>query len=157
MSRTDRALETFAKSRLGGWYFIRVAPKIDVPLLKASKGRFSANVGTQVCLLETTGAKSGQVRLNPLVYVKDGDRVVLTASKAGATKHPAWFHNLKANPDVRVALEGRWLDARARVTEGEERGRLWAEVNDYYAGYDTYQGRAGARVIPVVVLEPKAG
>jgi F420H(2)-dependent quinone reductase len=78
----------------------------------------------------------------------------LVASKAGAPRHPAWFHNVRANPDVAVTVDGERRAMRARVAEGEERERLWAVVCDHYTGYAAYQKRSGRRVIPVVVLDP---
>ncbi len=153
MNRFERVLESFAKSRAGGWWFVNVANKLDPPLLKATNGRFSTAVGTPVLLLRSRGAKSGQLRETPLLYDTDADRIVLVASKAGAAKHPAWYHNLRAHPDVEVIAAGRSGRYRAHEAEGDERARLWDDVNDLYAGYETYQGRAGARRIPVMVLE----
>jgi deazaflavin-dependent oxidoreductase (nitroreductase family) len=152
----ERALERFASSKAGGWYFINVANKVDKHLVPATDGRVSTAIGQQVLVVETTGAKSGTKRRIPLVYVTDGDAIVLIASKGGAPKNPAWYHNLKAHPDVRVWAKGRSGSYRAREAEGEERDRLWAKAVDYYAGYDTYQGRTGGRRIPVMVLEPIA-
>ena len=154
LSRWERSLENFARSRAGGWYFVNVAMRVDRVLLPLTRGRVSSAPGQQVLLLETVGAKSGQRRRTPLVYVTDGDRIVLIASKAGAKRHPSWFHNLRANPRVKVLAPGRSGEYNAREAEGEERERLWREACDYYAGYDTYQDRAGSRRIPVVVLEP---
>lgn len=96
----------------------------------------------------------GQERRTPLTFLPDGDAIVLVASKAGSEKHPAWYHNLRANPEVRFLAKGRERAYRAHDAEGAERDRLWAAVNDLYAGYETYQGRTGGRRIPVVVLEP---
>ena len=139
---------------MGGWYFVNVAMRLDRHVLPLTRGRLSTAPGTNVLLLETVGAKSGQVRKTPLVYVTDGDHIVLIGSKAGAPKHPAWVHNLRKNPRVKVLAPGRNGDYVAREAEGDERKRLWAEAVDYYAGYETYQQRAGKRRIPVVVLEP---
>ena len=147
-------LERFAASPAGGWYFINVANKIDRHLVPATRGKVSSAIGQQVLVVETIGAKSGQPRRIPLVYVTDGDDIVLIASKGGAPKNPAWYHNLKANPEVRVWAKGRSGRYRAREAEGEERERLWAAAVDYYAGYETYQARTGGRRIPVMVLEP---
>jgi deazaflavin-dependent oxidoreductase (nitroreductase family) len=154
LNRWERAMEDFAKSRPGGWLFVNVFNRIDPFLLKASGGRLSLAVGRPVLLLTHTGARSGERRETPLLFTADGDRIVLVASKAGAARHPAWYHNLRANPRAEVlAPGGRSGTYLAREAEGEERDRLWAAVNDLYAGYDVYQGRAGARRIPVVVLE----
>jgi deazaflavin-dependent oxidoreductase (nitroreductase family) len=156
MNRVERALESFAASKAGGWFYVRVANKIDTPLLRLSNGRVSLSVGQQVLLLTARGAKSGKPRAAPLLYMLDGDRIVLIASNAGNVKHPSWYHNIKAHPDVDVKAKGRSGRYRAREAEGEERERLWALANDYYRGYDVYQERAGARRIPVIVLERAA-
>jgi deazaflavin-dependent oxidoreductase (nitroreductase family) len=154
LSGWERMLERIGASKPGGWWFVNVSPHIDRRLVPATDGRFSTAIGQQVLVVETIGAKSGQPRRTPLVYVTDGDRIVVIASKAGAKKHPAWYHNLKANPEVQVWAKGRSGRYRAREAEGEERDRLWALAADYYSGFDTYQSRAGGRKIPVMVLEP---
>ena len=150
----ERPLERLAKTRAGGWYFLNVAMPIDRRLLPLTNGRISCTPGQQVGLLRTVGAKSGAPRETPLLYVTDGDRIVLIASKAGAAKHPAWLHNLRKNPNVSfLAPRGRTGEYVAHEAAGPERDRLWDDAVDYYAGYDTYQGRTGGREIPVVVLE----
>ncbi|MEI8333853.1 MAG: nitroreductase family deazaflavin-dependent oxidoreductase [Chloroflexota bacterium] len=108
--------------------------------------------GRPVLLLTTTGAKSGQPRLAPLVYSRDGDRYVIMASKGGAPDHPAWYHNLLVHPVVTVEVGGETFEARASVTEGAERDRLFAERAAASPTYAEYQQRT-TRVIPVVVLE----
>lgn len=155
MTRLDRALEGFAKSKAGGWWFINVAPHLDRPLMALSRGRVSTALGQPICIVFTRGARSGKERRTPLLYAEDGENLVLTASKAGARSHPAWYHNLKANPDVEVLRKGRREPRRAREAAGAERERLWELVNDLYAGYDVYQSRAGERTIPVMVLQPR--
>jgi deazaflavin-dependent oxidoreductase (nitroreductase family) len=157
LSTFQRQGENFARSRAGAWYFINVAMRIDRVLLPLSRGRVSSAVGEQVGLLETTGAKSGERRRIPLLYLRDGNHVVLIASKGGNVKHPAWYWNLKANPGVRFLGPGGLTgDYVAREAEGDERARLWTAAVDYYDGFATYQGRTDGRRIPVVVLEPAA-
>ena len=138
-----------------GWYFVNVAMRVDRVLLPASGGRISSAPGQTICLLETVGAKSGQTRQAPLLYIPHGERMILIGSKAGAPRH-GWIHNLRANPRVRILAPRRTGDYNAREAEGEERERLWAKAVDYYAGYATYAERAGERRIPVVVLERAA-
>jgi F420H(2)-dependent quinone reductase len=151
----ERAGERFVASPPGAWLFVNVAMRIDRVLLPLSRGRLSMGFGQQVGLLETIGAKTGERRRIPLLYLRDADRVVLIASKGGSTKHPAWYWNLRKNPRVRfLAPGGVSGDYVAREAEGEERERLWDEAVDYYSGYATYQGRTDGRRIPVVVLEP---
>jgi len=156
MSRVERIGESVAKTRLGGWFFLNVANRADRILLPLTKGRFSlGGAGVYpVGLLTSLGAKSGKTRETPLTYLQDGDNVVLVASKAGSVKNPAWYHNLVANPAVTFLSRRGKRDYTAREAIGTERERLWAEVNDLYSGYDTYQGRTGGRRIPVMVLEP---
>ena len=108
--------------------------------------------GRLVLLLTTTGAKSGQARLAPLVYSRDGDDYVIVASKGGSPTHPAWYHNLLAHPAVMVEVGGETFEARARVTEGAERDRLFAERAAASPNFAEYQ-RKTTRVIPVVVLK----
>jgi deazaflavin-dependent oxidoreductase (nitroreductase family) len=155
VSALHRRAERFVGSRAGAWYYINVAMRMDRVLLPLSRGRVSVSIGQQVGLLETIGAKSGQRRRIPLLYLRDGNHVVLIASKGGSTKNPAWYWNLKANPKARfVGPGGLTGDYVAREAEGDERARLWAEAVDYYDGFATYQGRTDGRRIPVVVLEP---
>jgi deazaflavin-dependent oxidoreductase (nitroreductase family) len=156
-SRLDRVLQAFAQTRLGGWLFVTVFPAIDRPLIRLSRGRLSTGFGQTYVLLHTRGARSGAERTVPLLGTKAGDAIVLVASKAGDPRHPAWFHNVRAHPDVEVTVRGARRPMRARVAAGEERERLWALACDHYSGYAAYQGRTGGRVIPVVVLEPTAG
>jgi F420H(2)-dependent quinone reductase len=108
----------------------------------------------RMLLLDHVGAKSGRQRTNPLAYVRDGENLVIVASKGGSPRHPAWFHNLRANPDTTVQLGSRRLPVRARVATPQERRRLWPRVVGAYRGYDAYQRRT-AREIPLVILEPR--
>jgi deazaflavin-dependent oxidoreductase (nitroreductase family) len=156
-SRFDKLAQSLAQTRLGGWLYITVMPAIDKRLIKWSGGKLMSAPGQPILLLHTRGAKSGQPRTTPLLYTPDGDKFVIVASKAGAQHHPAWYHNLRAHPDdVAVEVRGQRIPVRPRFLEGEEREETWALVNDNYNGYETYQHRAGQRVIPVVRLEPVA-
>ena len=108
--------------------------------------------GRPLLLLTTTGARSGQPRTTPLVYTRDGDRIVVIASKGGAPTNPAWFHNLVANPTVTVELGEEKFQAEAKVVAGAERDRLYdaqAAMMPQFAEYQTNT----TRKIPVVVLE----
>jgi F420H(2)-dependent quinone reductase len=155
-SRYDKLAQAFARTRLGGWLFIRVFPAIDRRLIPLTKGRLMVAVGQPILLLHTRGAKSGQPRTTPLLYTPHNGGYVIVASKAGATHHPAWYHNLRAHPDdVRIDVRGKRIDVRAREAEAGEREQLWRVVNDNYDGYDVYQQRAAGRTIPVIVLEPR--
>jgi deazaflavin-dependent oxidoreductase (nitroreductase family) len=105
-------------------------------------------------LLDHIGAKSGTVRTSPLVYFNDGPNIVLVASKGGHPRHPAWYHNLRANPDTTIQVGTERRAVRARVAEPEERARLWPKAEATYSGYRGYQERTD-REIPLVVLEPR--
>src|SRR4051812_19383409 len=109
MSPIDKALEAFAKTRLGGFYFVKIGNKTDPPLLKMSSGRISVKFfsSTPVLLLKHTGAKTGLARETPLVYTPDGDSVILVASNAGSTKNPAWYANLRKNPECELVIYKR--------------------------------------------------
>ena len=155
LSGIERLGERFAQSKPGSWFYINVAMRVDRVLLPLSRGRFSISVGQQVGMLETVGAKSGEVRKTPLLFIRDGNHVILIASMGGAPRHPSWLHNIRANPRVKfVGPGGTTGDYVAREADGDERARLWDEAVDYYAGYATYKVRAGKREIPIVVLEP---
>jgi deazaflavin-dependent oxidoreductase (nitroreductase family) len=155
MNAFEKLLERFAATRPGGWFFVHIGNRIDPFLLRASRGWVSTGLGAPVLLLEHRGARSGRTRATPLLYLTDDERIVLVASNAGSKRHPSWYHNIRANPEVQIFARGRSGRYRAREAEGEERERLWELVNDLYAGYDIYQGRAGDRRIPVVVCEPQ--
>ena len=116
---------------------------------KVTRGPFA---GRPVLLLTTTGARTGQPRLAPLVYSRDGERYVILASKGGAPTHPAWYRNLVAHPLVTVEVGPETFQARARVTDGAERERLFAQHAADSPAFSDYQRRT-SRVIPVVVLE----
>jgi deazaflavin-dependent oxidoreductase (nitroreductase family) len=105
-------------------------------------------------LLEHVGAKSGTKRTSPLSFIRDGDNMVVVASKGGYPQNPAWFHNLKANPDTTVQVKRKNVPVHARVADPDERARLWPEVVKAYSGYDAYQKRTD-REIPLVILEPR--
>jgi len=154
MNRFEKLLEAFAKTKVGGFYFVKIGNRVDRPLLKLTGGRLSFAVGAPVLLLKHTGAKSGKTRETPLLYTKYDDAVIVVASNAGSTKHPAWYGNLRANPECEVIIPKRSGKWRAReVTDEAEREKVWALVNDQYAGYETYQGRTAGRKIPLMVLE----
>jgi deazaflavin-dependent oxidoreductase (nitroreductase family) len=138
------------------WKLFGAATKLNTVLFKATKGRIGGKVpgAGKILILHHVGAKSGTRRETPLQYIEDGNGgIALVASKGGVDRHPAWFHNLKANPDVEVDLPGgEHRQVRARVVEGEERDRWWKHAIDTYKTYDTYQSYTERR-IPVIVLD----
>ena len=108
--------------------------------------------GRRILLLTTTGARSGQPHTTPMTYVIDGDRVLVIASNAGAVRHPDWYRNLVANPDVTVELPDETFQTRAVVAEGEEYDRLWAQIVAQMPFFTDHQAKI-SRKIPVVILE----
>jgi deazaflavin-dependent oxidoreductase (nitroreductase family) len=107
-------------------------------------------------LLTTTGAKSGRHHTTPTMYLRDGDRLLIFASKGGAPTHPHWYHNLLAHPEVTVEVGPETYQAMATVITGEERDRLYARQAELYPQFADYQRRT-SRKIPVIALERKRG
>ncbi len=119
---------------------------------KATSGPF---LGRDVLILTTKGARSGEIRENPLVYTRDGDHYVIVASKGGAPTNPSWFHNLVAHPDVTVEVLGDKFKAHAHVPKGEEYERLYQQHASINPNFHQYRKNT-TRQIPVIVLEPKS-
>jgi deazaflavin-dependent oxidoreductase (nitroreductase family) len=150
-----RAWARLANTALGRWLSPHLLWKVDPLLMRASGGRLRLGFQLPTALLETTGARTGQPRRNPVIYFHDGERVTIVASKLGMPQNPSWFHNLRANPDIVFA----GTPMRAVVVEDEdERRRLWALADNVFAPYADYRreaARAG-RTIPIVQLYPVA-
>lgn len=148
---------SFSSTRVGAWFFVNVAPHVDRPLMRISGGRLNTGSGlAPILVLHTTGRKSGKPRTAPLLYLNDGDRYVVIASKGGHPRHPDWYFNVKADPNVTVVTGGRSIPCTAHEADEAERARLWTIATDFNPGFDTYAERAGRR-IPVMVLTPAAG
>jgi deazaflavin-dependent oxidoreductase (nitroreductase family) len=109
--------------------------------------------GAPTLLLTMTGRRTGTRRRTALIYGQDGDSYVVVASKGGAPKHPAWFLNLQANPEVEIQVGPRTLRAKARVAEPDDKARLWPMMTRIWPAYEAYQKKTD-RDIPVVVLDP---
>lgn len=109
--------------------------------------------GAPLLLLHTTGARTGQERVSPVMYRAAGGSYAVFASKAGAPTSPDWYHNLRANPRVRAEIGSRTVELTARVAEGEERERIWSAQKEEYPGFAGYE-RKTTRQIPVVILDP---
>jgi deazaflavin-dependent oxidoreductase (nitroreductase family) len=111
--------------------------------------------GAPLLLLHTVGARTGQERVNPVMYRRVGDDYAVFATKAGAPTNPAWYHNVLAHPEVRAEIGARTLRFTAQVAEGEERERIWAAQKAEFPGFADYE-RKTTRQIPVVILKPGA-
>jgi len=134
---------------------LRWTGKLNIPLYRLSGGRIGGRVAkAPVLLLTTTGRKSGQLRTAPVVYLADGENLVVIGSNAGHSRTPAWSLNLKANPDAEVEVRRERRPVRARVVEGDERAELWRKHNEQYSGFDEYEARTD-RDIALFVLEPR--
>jgi len=139
------------------WPLLTRAMSLHASIYRISGGRVLGRFpgGAPVLLLDHVGATSGRKRTSPLLYVEDGDDVVVVASKGGHPRHPGWFHNLRANPETTIQVGSERRAVRARVAEPDERARLWPRAIEAYGGYADYQKRAD-REIPMVILEPRA-
>ena len=156
MPKWTTPIERLASTRAGAWFFVHVAMPVDRRLMPLTRGRVRLALVQPSGLLTCRGAKSGAERTIPLVYVPlSDDRIALVASNGGSPRHPAWFHNLRANPDVEFTINGRRRPYRARLTEGDERRRLWEQAGEQYLGYEVYQSRTAGREIGVFVLDPR--
>jgi len=119
---------------------------------RKNHGKVGGNFeGAPLLLLHTIGRRSGKPRVNPVMYLKDGDRYFVFASKAGADTHPDWFRNLQEQPDVRIEVGDQTIDVHAEEIRGQERNRLYERQASVYSGFADYQ-RKTKRVIPVVAL-----
>jgi len=142
--------------------FMRRGSEFNVKLFRATNGRLGSRWrigrkflrGIPVCLVTTTGRRSGQPRTVPLLYLRDGADVIVVASQGGMPRHPDWYHNVMASPEVRVELTGSSFDGTARVADAEERARLWPMLVDLYPSFEIYAARA-EREIPVIICSPR--
>jgi deazaflavin-dependent oxidoreductase (nitroreductase family) len=123
---------------------------------RADRSKFEGPGSRPLLLLTTTGAKSGKRYTTPMMYIPDGDRLLVIASNAGAPKHPDWYHNLVAHPEVTVEVGTRTYDAFAIVTQGDERQQLWTSIVEQHPFFADHQAKI-KRQIPLIALSrPKS-
>jgi F420H(2)-dependent quinone reductase len=154
----QRLFQRIVASPLGSWILARTLHPLDRLLLRLSHGRVSIPgvfTGLPVVMLTTIGAKSGKLRTVPLVGLRDGDKVVVIASNYGQTHHPAWYYNLRTNPQATVELSGHTGTYIAREATPAEQQTYWRRATDLYVGFPKYQQRTHGRDIPIIVLTPK--
>lgn len=140
---------------------LKVASRLNVAVYRATGGRVGGRwrvgsafpKGVPVCLVTTIGRKTGLPRTLPLLFMPDGDRVILVASQGGLPEHPLWYLNLTANPEVTVQVKRDVRRMRARTADETERAALWPRLVAMYADFDRYQSWTD-RQIPVVICEP---
>ncbi len=136
------------------WWFWERGTSLHTHLYKLSRGRIGGKIrDCEVALVESVGRKSGKRRTHPLMCREDGENLVVVASKGGIDRHPAWYLNLKTNPETVAWWHGRKRRVRMRETQGAERDRLWERMVEVWPDYEGYQRRTERR-IPVMVLEP---
>ncbi len=138
------------------WRVLNELVKVHVLAYRLTRGLVGSRVpgAPPMMLLDHVGAKTGKRRTHPLAYLEDVENIVIVASKGGSPRHPAWFHNLRTNPETTVQIGGRRMPVRARVATPEERAGLWPRVVALYGPYEDYQRRT-SREIPLVILEPR--
>jgi deazaflavin-dependent oxidoreductase (nitroreductase family) len=155
LARFAAATSQFANKR--GIYLGRRSTKIHVAIYRRSGGQIAGHLpgspAARIVLVDHTGAKSGVKRTSPLMYHQEGDAIAVVASKGGQPTHPAWFHNLKANPDTTIQIGSVLREVRARVATEQERDRLWPTF--LAPGYGFFQRNAKGRKIPIVILDPR--
>src|ERR1700689_826835 len=155
-SGLKRRVTALALTKAGTWFSSQVGARIDPWLLRATRGRADHTFGQiPIVLVTVRGARTGRERTVPLLYLSDGNDVILVASSYGRAKFPAWYYNLKANPDVTLEARGRSARYIAHEAEGEDRDRLFELAKLVYSGYNQYEQRTvGIRRIPVMRLSP---
>ena len=160
MGLYHRSVDSFARTKAGSWMFLHVFNPVDKRLMRWSNGALSSGFGTEFqdnsVLLRCIGAKSGKPRDIPLLAKPFDGGWVLIASATGQEKNPAWYHNLKAQPECSLLVPHRGeIPCIAREAEGTERERAWEAANAQYSGYaKVYQQRTQRR-IPVMILVPQ--
>ena len=142
-----------------GVYAGRRSTKIHVALYRRTGGRMGGALPgwphARIALVDHTGAKSGIRRTSPVMYHAYGDAIVVAGSKGGQPTHPAWFHNLMANPDTTIQIGPDVRKVHARLATNRERDRLWGELVAMFPGYDFYRRNAKGREIPIVILDSR--
>ena len=150
-----RAYIAFLRTSFGRWVAMNIAPSVDPWLLRVTRGRVGMGLTLPSALLTTVGAKTGQRRINAVLYFHDGRDVMVIASNYGGDKHPSWYHNLIATPRAQIAKAGGGpVMTATEVTDSAERERLWSLADRVYPLYASYRQRASKhnRTIPIIRL-----
>jgi deazaflavin-dependent oxidoreductase (nitroreductase family) len=152
----DRSGQWFASTTVGAQVMSRVMPAMDTFVMKVTGGRTTfaeAGAGLPTIYLTTRGAKTGLSRTVPLVAVVDGDQLAIIGSNWGRSQHPAWVHNLLADPRATIAWGRHSLPVTARELTGPDADRIWQHARAFYRGFRTYPTRTHGRTIRVFLLE----
>jgi deazaflavin-dependent oxidoreductase (nitroreductase family) len=146
---------TYTRLSTTSAWALKAVGRLHIPLYRASRGRLFGRINrAPVLLLTTVGRRSGRPRTAPVVYLADGEHLIVIGSNAGHEQAPAWSLNLEANPVAEVELGGERRNVLARIAAGDERAELWRKVNEMYSGFDDYSART-TRDIRLFVLEPR--
>jgi F420H(2)-dependent quinone reductase len=154
MTDMPQSAPRFLNSRYSDFFF-KWMSRINTFMYRRNNGQGLGGTfqNIPVALLTTTGRKSGQPRVSPLYFLRDGERAIVAASRGGSDRNPMWYLNLKANPKVQVQIKDEVLNLTARDANDEERARFWPQLVETYPTYEDYQSWTD-RVIPLVVCEP---
>lgn len=155
-NRFQRVLRRLAASGPGSWLAVRILHRIDPPVFRLTRGKHTVSslmTGLPVVFLKTTGARSGKQRTSPVLGFPSAEGLVVIASNYGQAHHPAWYHNLRAEPDGEVVIDGHVQQFHAVEAQGAQRDRIWREGLAIYPGWSSYERRATDRRIAVFVLE----
>ncbi|HTO59010.1 MAG TPA: nitroreductase family deazaflavin-dependent oxidoreductase [Pseudomonadales bacterium] len=134
---------------------LKMLASLNAAVYKATDGKWMGKMGkSDICVVRMQGARSGRWRDVPLMYVPNGDGVILVASLGGAPKNPVWYHNLIAHPDIEVIVRDKTLKLRARLASAEEKAVAWPRCVAAYPAYADYQKRT-TRDIPVFICDPR--
>lgn len=158
-NRFHKIVRRFAASGPGARLFARIAPHLDRPVHRLTRGRHTLGsliTGLPVVMLTTTGARSGKPRTVPVLGLPAGNGVAVIASNWGQRHHPSWYYNLRAHPEAQVVVDGASRRVRAVEAEGERRAEIWEAGLRVYPGFGEYERRAPDRRISVFVLEEPA-
>lgn len=151
--RFQLIIARLSATRPGAWFVRTCVQPIDRVLLRITGGRMGVvSFVYPTLVLITTGARSGVQRRTPLLFLPDGNRIVLVASNFGRNRHPGWYYNLRANPQAQVNIYGQTFTCWAREATGVEYLELWERAVRYYPGFAIYARRAG-RTVPIMVLD----
>ncbi len=151
-------IKSLAAFRPVSWLLSQVLHHVDRLILQITSGRQTLTgllTGVPVVWITTIGAKSGRPRTVPVLAVFDEDKVILIASNWGTPRHPAWYYNLRANPQATLTINDRTAVYTAREATQADRNKYWAQAVELYPGWQAYQQRAKNRQFPIIVLSPE--
>ena len=156
-THVESIVHRISASRISAWILSRTQHHIDLLLLRITGGRVAIPklmVQAPIVKLTTTGSKTGKERTVPVGAIQDGEKWILFATNWGKERHPAWYHNLRATPEVRLTHQDQTGEYVARDATPEEREEYWDQADELHGAFEIYRRRSGDREIPVVVLEP---